>query len=544
MKKIFPLTILSIFALISCKTKMEADLIVHNAVIYSVNDSMSIFEAMAVRNGKIIELSGSDKILGKYDSDKIIDADGKFLYPGFIDPHCHFYGYGLGLQEADLTGTSSFREVLDIVSQHALKHEQGWITGRGWDQNDWEEPSWPDNKPLNELFPDRPVFLVRVDGHAALANDYALELAGINSRSRVQGGEVLLNNGKPTGILIDNAVDLLKNKIPSPDITETSRALLMAQENCFSVGLTSVHDCGLNADVIDRMNELQENDSLKMRVYAMLSPGKDNFEKYMYQGILKTDRLHVASIKLYADGALGSRGARLIEDYSDDPGNKGLYVQSNDQILKLAKLADSCGYQVNTHCIGDGANRDVLNIYGSILKTKNDRRWRIEHAQVIDPDDFQLFSRYSIIPSIQATHATSDMYWADERLGERIKYAYAYKSLLRQNDWLPNGSDFPVENINPLYGFYAATVRKDLEGWPGSGFQPEEALNRIEALKAMTIWAAAAAFEEGEKGSLEPGKMADFVILEKDIMTVPEHDIPAVKVLNTFIAGEEVFTLK
>ena len=317
---------------------------------------------------------------------------------------------------------------------------------------------------------------------------------------------------------------------------------MAAQKNCFAVGLTSVHDAGLGKNVIDVIDSLNRSDEMMMRTYAMLAPTKENFKEFVDKGIYKTDRLNVRSVKLYADGALGSRGAKLLQDYSDDPGNSGLLLQSPDSIMEILKTAHKQGFQVNTHAIGDSANRMMLTLYGEVLKGENHKRWRIEHAQVIAPGDFDLFGKYSIIPSSQPTHATSDMYWAGERLGpERIKGAYAYKQLLGQVGWIPLGTDFPIENINPLYTFYAAVTRKDLKGWPEGGFQTENALSREEALKGMTIWAAKAAFEENEKGSLEVGKLADFVVLDKDIMEIPGKGLPTVKVLKTFIDGQEVF---
>ena len=320
------------------------------------------------------------------------------------------------------------------------------------------------------------------------------------------------------------------------------KALLDAQRNCFAVGLTSLHVAGLDADVISMMDDLDRQDSLKIRIYAMLLAKEKNLEAYMYKGIYKTDRLHVASIKMFADGALGSRGARLLKPYSDDPGNSGFWVTDPSVIRHFARLADSCGYQVNVHCIGDAANDTVLQIFGDILGGKNDKRWRIEHAQVLAPRDFELFGKYSIVPSVQPTHATSDMYWVRERLGDRVKDAYAYKRLLEQLGWLADGSDFPVESINPVYGFYAAFTRQDRQGYPEGGFQPGDALTRREALKAMTIWAAKAAFEENEKGSIESGKFADFVVLDRDIMTAPPPDVVNSKVLYTFIGGEMVYS--
>lgn len=529
--------------LYGCGQKKETGMIIKNAKIYSVNENFDIYESMVMKEGKILALGSNKEIEQNYNTEKVIDLGGKPVYPGFIDPHCHFYGYGLSLREANLFGTSSFDEILDRLSDHAEEYPNGWITGMGWDQNDWEIKKFPDNSKLDSLFPNRPVLIRRIDGHAAIANTAALEIAAINPDTDIEGGDILTRNGKMTGVLIDNAIDLVRNNIPQPGQEEIKTALLSAQQNCFAVGLTSVHDAGLETEVIKTIDELNASGQLRTRVYAMLNPTEENFETYMYNGIFKTERLHVASVKLYVDGALGSRGALLLEPYSDDPDNKGLLIASENYLERISRLADSCGYQVNTHCIGDGANRIMLTIYGDILGKRNDKRWRIEHAQIIHPDDFSLFEKYSVIPSVQTTHATSDMYWADERLGDRIEYAYAYQTLLKENGWLPNGSDFPVEDINPLYGFYAAVVRKDQEGYPENGFQPEEALTREQALRAMTIWAAKAAFEEAEKGSLEVGKMADFVVLEEDIMKADENELFKIKVLETWMDGDKVYSI-
>jgi predicted amidohydrolase YtcJ len=522
----------------------NADLIVTNAKIYTVDSSFSMAEAMAVKDGKILAIGSEDEIMNAYDSPLISDLSGLPVYPGFIDAHCHFYSYGLSLlKRADLVGTESFEDVLEVISGHQKKFPSAyWIEGRGWDQNDWEVKEFPTREKLDELFPENPVILTRIDGHAALVNSKALEIAGITSKTKIAGGDVILKNGQPTGVLIDNAIELVTDLIPDPDPDQIAEALLTAQKNCFAVGLTGVHDAGLEKNVIDVIETLDNSNDLRMRIYAMLSPTGENFEYYVAKGPTKTDRLNIRSIKLYADGALGSRGAKLLADYSDDPGNSGLILRTPDSIRDILKTAYAQGFQINTHAIGDSANRMMLTLYGEVLKGKNDKRWRIEHVQIIAPEDFDLFGKYSIIPSAQPTHATSDMYWADERLGpERIKGAYAYKQLLDQSGWIPLGTDFPIENINPLYTFYAAVVRKDLKGWPEGGFQVENALSREEALKGMTFWAAKAAFEENEKGSLEAGKMADFVVLDKDIMEISGNEIPNVKVLKTFIGGQEVF---
>jgi len=541
--KLISLTLLcSLLILTACKPKMEADLIISNAKIYTVDAAFSIAEAFAVKDGKILKTGSTKEILKKYNSPEIIDIDGKVIYPGFIDAHCHFYGYGAGLREANLTGSKSFEEVLQKVSEHAKSQKSAWVLGRGWDQNDWQIKEFPDKEALDKMFPDTPVLLVRIDGHAALANQKALSLAGISPGAQIDGGRFIQKNGKLTGLLVDMAIEKVRSAIPPPDPSELADALLAAQKNCFAVGLTSVHDAGLEKNVIEVIKSLNADGRLKMRIYAMLVPSEENISSYLLNGIFTTGFLNIRSIKLYADGALGSRGARLTDPYSDDPGNSGLWLTSPEKIKEMAILADSFGYQVCTHCIGDGANHEVLKIYSEILGGKNDKRWRIEHAQVITPEDFEMFGNFNIIPSVQPTHATSDMYWAEGRLGkDRMSGAYAYKSLLGQNGWIPAGSDFPVENINPVYGFFAASVRKDLQMMPSEGFQNNEALSREEALRGMTVWAAKAAFEENEKGSLVAGKFADFVVCDKDIMTEPEERIAGMKIEQTWLGGIKVY---
>lgn len=543
MRKFSIIFSLIILIIVSCKTnKQEVDTIFYNARVYTVNDGFEIATGFAVKDGKFLGVGTLDELKSNFTAKELIDLEGKAVYPGFYDAHCHFFGYGLSLQKADLRGTKSFDEVIERVRQFAAENPSEWILGRSWDQNDWEDKEFPTNDKLNAAFPDTPVVLTRVDGHALIANDEALRRAGITINSRIDGGDFIKKNGKLTGVLIDNAEEILNKAIPGPDDATIIRALLKGQKNCFSVGLTSVVDAGLPYRIVKMIDSLQNADTLLIRVYAMLSPSAENIENFVKKGIYSTERLNVRCIKLYADGALGSRGACLIQPYSDDPKNKGLIVEDINKLREYCKIAYDNNYQVATHCIGDSANRLMLNLYGEFLRTENDKRWRIEHAQVIDKNDFNLFSKFSIVPSVQPTHATSDMYWAGKRLGtERLKYAYAYKSLLNLTGWIPAGSDFPVEEINPLFGFYAAVARMDQEYYPEGGFQPDEAITKEQALRAMTIWAAKSNFEEKERGSIEPGKFADFVILEKDIMEIDIREVFKVKVLGTYIDGKKVF---
>jgi predicted amidohydrolase YtcJ len=536
-------SILILIAMTGCNSKESVDLIVTNGKVYAADSSFTVAQAFAVKKGKIQAVGTSVQISAKYTSDNSIDLEGKFVFPGFNDAHCHFFGYGIDLlQYADLTGTQSKEEIYEILKSHHQKFGGQWILGRGWDQNDWPDKSFPDKAELDRLFPDNPVYLERVDGHAGWCNSKALNLAGVSASSKVDGGEVFLKNGEPSGILLDNAEGLVMKVMPDLTDEQCRKALLEAQTKCLAAGLTSVTDCGVSKGAVLLMDKLQREGILKIRINPMLNPSDENIEYFVKKGEYKTELLHVNTIKLYIDGALGSRGALLFEDYSDDPGNRGLQMEKQEYYDRICKLAFEHKYQVATHAIGDSGNRVILNTYGKFLLGQNDRRWRIEHAQVVHPADFKLFKKYSVVPSIQGTHATSDMYWAEDRLGQdRVKGAYANQQLLQQLGWLPNGTDFPVEGIDPLRTFYASAFRMDDRGWPEGGWQIENALTRKQTLLSMTIWAAKASFDEKEKGSIEKGKWADFVILDTDLMTAPPHQIPETKVLNTYIAGEKVF---
>lgn len=545
MKKMYSiLPLLLIIILTSCNTmKKKADLIIYNAKVYTVDNHFSVADCVIIKEGKILAVGKAEDLMSAYEATDMLDAEGYYVYPGFHDAHCHFLSYGLGkLQRVDLTGTSSFNEVLELVKAHAEINKSEWIEGRGWDQNDWEVKEFPDRAELDRLFPERPVVLIRIDGHASLVNGEALRMAGITAETEVTGGEVKVVDGRPTGILIDNAMEFITEVIPENDEELQKAALLAAQEDCFAVGLSSVTDAGMKVSVIKLIDSLQQNGELKIRFNAMLSTMDTAYLDFMREGIYKSDRLHVNSVKLYADGALGSRGACMLEPYCDDPGKHGLIMYTESYYREVIENALKYNYQVNTHAIGDSGNRLILDLYAEYLGGANDKRWRVEHAQIVHENDFKKFAEFNIIPSIQSTHATSDMYWAEERVGpERMKGAYASKRLLDMNGWLPNGTDFPIEKISPLLTFYAAVARKDLNGYPENGFQSGDALNREEALRSITIWAAKGSFEEDEKGSLEAGKVADIVILDKDLMNIDEKEIPGVKVMYTFVGGEKVY---
>lgn len=539
---------------LACSPKQEqADLLLFNGHVYCVDSSFSTASALVIKEGRIAASGTEAELRRQFNCSKEEDLHGAFVYPGFIDAHAHFLGYGLGLGRVDLTGTHSFTEVLEkvVISSGKKNLDEGrnslqekttteWLIGRGWDQNDWDNKAMPDRKQLDSLFPDRPVMLTRVDGHAVLVNGKALTLAGITATTKVKGGEIFIKNNEPTGILIDNAVDLVKSVIPPVTALIKQKALQAAEANCFQTGLTSVVDAGLMREEAELIDALQKENKLKIRLYVMLSDSAPNYD-YLKKGPYKTDRLSIRSFKFYVDGALGSRGACLYQPYSDQQNTKGFLLNSLQHFEKKAEELSRAGFQMNAHCIGDSAFGMMVKLYSRYCLGDGSKRWRIEHAQITQEKDLSLLNK-DIIPSVQPTHATSDMYWAGERLGKtRLTAAYAYQQLLSKSSVIALGTDFPVEDISPIKTFYAAVARKDQANFPVSGFQKENALSREQTLKGMTIWAAYANFEEGEKGSIEKGKYADLTILSKDLMTCPEQEILKTKVLATYVNGEKVF---
>lgn len=539
MKKLFFLFFAA--ALAACTTN-GVETIVYNAKIYTVDSAFSVVEAMAIKDGKIVAMGTNKDILENHEAVTMVDAKGAAVYPGFIDAHAHFLGYASSLFQVELYNTSTWEETVDRIVAFAKVHpEIKFIQGRGWDQNKWPGKKFPTNELLNKYFPNTPVVIQRVDGHASIANAAALELAGIKPGDKVVGGEIETINGKLTGVMIDNGDAAVYAKIPAPTKEEWANWLKTAEKNCFAQGLTTITDCGLSHQDVDLLDGLHKNNQLNMRLYVMLSDNPDNYNVYLKKGPYKTDKLFVNGFKVYADGALGSRGACLLKHYSDKPGWGGFLLRNKSHYDSLANVLSKTEFQMCTHAIGDSANREILTIYNKYLQPGNDKRWRIEHAQIVAPEDFQLFGKVNVVPSVQPTHGTSDMYWAESRLGrERMKGAYAFKDLLKQNGWIPLGTDFPVEDISTFKTFLASVVRKDAAGYPAEGFQMENALSREETIKGMTIWAAKAGFLDKEVGSLEAGKKADFIILDKDLMSVPETDILKTKVTATYLGGKRV----
>lgn len=541
----------------TCQT--VADAVYINANIYTMNAACPRAEALAIAGGRLIAVgSNADvrKTVGP--ATRVHNLGGRTVLPGLIDSHCHFAALGsYSLGHVDLSGARSFDEVIEIVAARAAKAEKGtWILGGRWDHENWRDRRLPAHAALSAATPDNPVWLRRVDVHAGIANAAALKLAGITSATpEPPGGDIVLDEqGEPTGLLVDKATELIENLIPAA--TDSAAMILKAQELCLAVGLTGVHDAGIQPPEVDIYRKLAEQGALKIRVYAMIA-GAAAPQYFREHGLYTSERLTVRSAKFYADGALGSRGAWLLAPYSDRPTDEegrpyvGLNVVSPEELRRAAEDALRQGYQVCTHAIGDRANREVLNAYEVIRQSGNsssqgasrDHRFRIEHAQILAPQDLPRFAELGVIAAMQPTHCTSDMRWIDERIGsQRSAGAYAWASLLRSGVHLAGGSDFPVESHNPFLGLYAACTRQNAAGEPAGGWHASERLTREEALRAFTLDAAYAAFEEGQKGSLEPGKLADFIVIDRDVMTCEPREIVETRVLQTVIGGEAVYS--
>ncbi len=529
----------------------RADLIVTGARIYTVDPTRPMATALAVRDGRVLLVGSTRGALAlRGPSTRMLDAAGRTIIPGIIDAHGHLAGLGESLRSVDLVGTRSYEEVIARVAARAKERPAGsWISGRGWDQNDWGDTRFPTHEALSRAVPDHPVVLTRVDGHALLANARAMQLAGITARTRdPEGGRVLrLADGSPSGVFVDNAQSLIRRVVPSPTRDERREELLAAVAEANRWGLTGVDDPGEPRSIIDLYEELGRAGQLHLRAYVMIADDSAALQHYFAIGprsAMFDGHLWVRAIKLYADGALGSRGAALLDPYSDDPGNTGLLVSAPEHIRRVAVEALRHGFQVNTHAIGDRGNRVVLDAYESAFKEVPvaDPRFRIEHAQVLDHDDIPRFAQLGVIPSMQTSHQTSDMYWAVRRLGPaRIRGAYAWRSLLQTGVVIPNGTDFPVEAVNPMITFHSAVTRQDADNWPAGGWYPEQRMTREEALESITLWPAYAAFQEDMLGSLTPGKYADFVILDHDIMTMPAEQILETQVVATYVGGTPVY---
>ncbi len=530
-------------AIVAVSQAQTADLLVKNAKIYTVDPKTPKATAIAVRNGKLAAV-GNDLKAFEGPTTRIIDAKGATIIPGLIDSHGHVEGLGSSLEMLDLRGITSEAEIAGKVKAAAAKAAPGeWIVGRGWDQNLWMNKQFPTTDSLNQAAPKNPVALTRIDGHATWANRAALDAADINQNTKdPDGGRIIRDaQGKPAGVLVDTAQGMVRRRIPAATPEQVRRHIARALEECARLGLTSVHDAGVGNAEIAAYHALAQEGKMPVRVYAMLSNQPALVDAWLARGPEISEFFTIRSIKAYADGALGSRGAALLAPYADEKSASGLMITGQAAIQDVAVKAAARGFQVNTHAIGDRGNHETLDAYVVALKGTNNKRFRVEHAQVIAPEDFIKFQKYSVIASMQPTHATSDMGWAADRLGpERVKGAYAWQTLLKLGVHLANGSDFPVELANPIDGFYAAVTRQDKQGRPAGGWFPDQRLSREEALKSFTLEGAYAAFEENTKGSLEAGKLADFVMLSNDIMTVPPAEILKTTVTLTVVGGKIV----
>jgi len=527
--------------------------LIHNARIHTFDPAGTELQSGAIAfsaDGEILAVGDRESMLSLFAEAEQIDLGGKTVLPGLIDSHGHLHGLALSYMRANLTGTSDKAEVMNRLREFERDLPEGeWLLGRGWDQNDWPEQAFPTRADLDAGFPDRPVWLRRIDGHAAWANSRAIAEADrdLSGDWQPEGGSIQRDSrGEPTGIFIDGAMAFIEKAVPEPSGDLESTALDMAMRTLVSLGLTGVHDPGIDGDVVSLYQKKIREGSFPLRVYAMADGMNETMRWLCREGPLSdaSGRLEMRAVKLYADGALGSRGAALLQEYSDDPGNTGLMFSSREQLETDLREVLSCGLQAGVHAIGDGANRQVLDAYEKVLAEfpENPGRHRIEHAQILHPDDLPRFAGLGITAAMQPTHATSDMYWADERLGdERLAGAYAWKSLLALGARLAFGSDFPVEEVNPMHGIYAAVTRQDLEGWPPEGWLPAERLSREQAVRAFTLDAAWAGFMEEQIGSLEPGKRADFIVLDRDVMQVDVEEIPGTVVEQTWVDGVRVW---
>jgi len=550
-RRLLPLLLATLTPPLLAAQNQAPDLIVLNAAIYTLDSALPRAQALAIKDGRFILVGSNaevDAIAGL--QTERLEAAGRVIIPGMIDAHAHLPNLGRLLRTVNLKGTTSYEEVIVLVKRRAEQLKTGtWIVGRGWDQNDWDSREFPTHQALSAAVPRNPVYLERVDGHAALANAMALNLAGVDWRTEdPDGGKIIRDaDGKPAGTLIDEARLLVASVVPPVSRRELVAQIQAGMREANRWGLTGIHDAGVGADTVELYEELAARGQLTLRYYVMVEAGSPGLLELLGHGpriAMGDNMVWTRAIKVSADGAMGSRGAALLRDYHDDPGNRGLMLADYDSVLTVARLALENGFQLNVHAIGDRANRSVLDAYQEALSEYpgRDHRFRIEHAQLLAPDDIPRFAQLGVIPAMQGSHQTSDMYWIADRLGRpRLKGAYAWRSLHETGVIIPNGSDFPVEDVNPLISFHAFVTRQDADGWPEGGWFPEQRLDREEALKSITIWPAYAAFMENDVGSITAGKLADFVILDRDIMTVPPDEILGARVLRTVVGGRSVY---
>ncbi|MBI4547558.1 MAG: amidohydrolase [Ignavibacteriae bacterium] len=549
---LFVIVAIAMFYYFITTTYREATMLLINGTVYTFDQQNTVAQAIAIRGNRIQAVGSNEGLVQHYQADTVIDLQGNTVFPGFIDGHAHILSEGSRLHDLDLVGTTSPQQIARLVQEHAKQFGRGqWIIGRGWDQNDWDVKEFPTHEILDRAAPDNPVLLKRIDGHAVWVNKQAMERAKIGSGTQdPAGGKIYRDvNGLPSGVFVDNAMDLIYSVVPELTEEEIETRLKLALEECAKFGVTEVHDMGVDLKTINVYKKLIDRDECPIRIYGVIGGPGETWDHYRNQGReigYGGGMLTVRAIKLFIDGALGSRGAALVEEYSDDPGNRGLTIDSEEHFEAMCQQALEKGFQVCTHAIGDRGNNIVLNVYDTVLSRRSSNvespRWRIEHAQVLLPSDVSRFAQRGVLASMQPTHATSDMYWAEARLGpERIKYAYAWRSLIDAGAIIVGGSDFPVEGVNPLWGFYAAVTRSDKNGYPQDGWYFEQKMTREETARCFTRWAAYGGFEEENKGTIEPGKLADLTVLSKDIMKIPVMEILSTEVEMTIVGGNIVY---
>ncbi len=569
MKFLLALLLLAAFSLSSCMKGQSVDLIIHNARIHTMDKDQSVQEAVAIRDGKIVEVGPERQILNKYSAEEYIDAGGKDMYPGWTDAHGHMMNYARSKLSVDLIGCKSFDEVLLRIERYQSKHKRPFIIGRGWDQSLWGD-QMPNNNRLNELYPDIPVCLFRIDGHALLANDYLIKKSDVLSKyhsdpelnqgghyettinrsvadeasvqlPHIQGNDGHIGLIAPTGVFVDNAMNPILDILPDFPQKELVASLLEVQDELLMYGISGVHEAGLTYKEFQLFDRLVSNGKLKLNIYAMLLPTTKNIAFAMKEGVYRNKNLYVRSFKVYGDGALGSRGAFLKHPYHDRKNHQGYLTTSRENLAKILEICQTTGYQMNTHAIGDSTNRIILDLYRELYEYNPDHRSRIEHAQIVDPADFNIFSEAGVFPSVQPTHATSDQRWAESRLGpDRMEGAYAFKSILDKYGMIAIGTDFPVEYIDPFRTIHSAVNRKDAENYPSSGFRPEERLTLEECLLGMTKWAAYASFQEKQLGTIEKGKDATFSIFDKPVVVTENYSPNFADMV--FIKGKKVYS--
>lgn len=545
------LLILPFFAFQACMKGESVDLVIHNARIHVMDDQNTIHEAIAIRDGVIIEVGPERQILNKYSAEEYIDAETKDIYPGFTDAHAHILSYARQKISIDLVGCKSFNEMIGRIEKYQSKYERSFIIGRGWDQSLWGDDALPTNELLNELYPNTPVCLFRIDGHALLANDYLIKKSNLlqqfaSDPELNQGGYIVYDSSetpKPTGVFVDNAMNPILEILPDFPSKEMSKAIQEIQDELLGYGITGVHEAGMQQEEVQLFKRLIDQGKLKLNIYGMLLPSAENIAFARKHKVYTYKNLLIRSFKVYGDGALGSRGAFLKEAYSDQHDHYGYLCTSMETMKRIAGICEEVGYQMNTHAIGDSTNRVMLELYQHAFAVNPDHRWRIEHAQIVDPADFHLFAKAGVFPSVQPTHAVSDQRWAENRIGkERLKGAYAYNSLLDQFGMLAIGTDFPVEYCDPFLTIHAAVNRKNADGMPGTGFLFDEAITLEQCIRGMTFWAAMASFQENQLGTLEKGKDATLAIFVKPV-SANDPFVPNFA-WATYIKGKKVYSVE